>query len=190
MKTLISFWRGLRSLTQRRAAKQEIDEELRFHLERRTAENIAAGMSPDQAARAARKRFGNMQSVREECRDTKGTSFGEATLQDLRFASRQFVKNPGFVAVAVVTLALGIGANTAIFSVIDAVLLKPLPYHDPGKLVVVWADNPAFNLGIHELPPSQLDLLDWRRRASSFQQFAGFESTSEDLSRKDRKSVV
>ena len=92
-------------------------------------------------------------------------------------------KTPGFTAVAVLTLALGIGANTAIFSVINAVLLKPLSYRNPGRLMVIWTDNPTLNLGIHELPPSQLDLLDWRRRAPSFEQLAGIESTSVDLNR-------
>ena len=86
MNRLRTLWRQLRSLTRNRAAKQEIDEELRFHLEQRTAENIAAGMGPEEAAREARKRFGNLQGVREECRETKGASFGETTLRDLRFA--------------------------------------------------------------------------------------------------------
>lgn len=109
---------------------------------------------------------------------------------DLKFAFRQWLKSPRFTTAAVLTLALGIGANTAIFSVIHAVLLEPLPYREPDRLMVVWADNPTLNLGIHDLPPSQLDFVDWRRQAKAFEQLTGMESKSVDLSRQGESSRV
>jgi predicted permease len=118
--------------------KREIDEELRFHLEQRTAENIADGMSPDDAARAARKQFGNFQSVREECRQFRGGTFGESFFQDVRFGLRGLKKNPGFTAVAILTLALGIGANTAMFSLVNLLFFHPLPYPESGRLARIF----------------------------------------------------
>src|SRR5438093_10794403 len=103
-------------------------------------------------------------------------------MNDLKFAFRQLLKNPGFTAVAVLTLALGIGANSAIFSLVNAVLLKALPYHEPERIVMLWTDNPSMNLGFHELPPTPLDLLDWRNQAQSFEQIAAFRTKLADLS--------
>jgi predicted permease len=139
MNLLRSIFHRLRSVVQRGPVKQDIDEELRFHIEQRTAENIAAGMSPEDATKEARKRFGNVQSVREECREVRCASLGETLLKDIRFGVRMLQKNPGFTAVAVLTLALGIGANTAIFSAIRTVLFDPLPVSDPDRFIQVIA---------------------------------------------------
>ena len=148
MKLMRKIWLSIRSLWQRREVKQEIDEELRFHIEQRVAENIAAGMTPEEAAREARKRFGNWQSVREECRETKGASFGETTWQDIRFGLRMLRKNPGFAATAVLVLALGLGTNVAVMSYMDRLVLRPLPFPDSHSLV---------QLDAKELPSGDTD---------------------------------
>jgi predicted permease len=146
MKTLHNFRRWLRSQGQRRAVKQEIDEELRFHLEQRTRKNIADGMSPDEAARAAKRSFGNVQRVREECREILGAAFGEATWMDFRFAFRQLGRNSSFTVIAVLTLAICIGASLAIFAVVDAILIRPLPFPDADRLVVIHNAYPGVGI--------------------------------------------
>jgi predicted permease len=175
MKPFLSFWHRLRSLGQRRAMKQEIDEELRLHLELRTAENIAAGMSPEEAARDARRRFGNLQSIREECREVRGASFGEATWQDVRFGLRMLRKNPGFTTVAVLTLAIGIGANTTIFSVFKTLVFDPLPYPDPDRLVQLWSVPSPYELR-DSFPVLVPDYLDLRAQCHSFAEICAYNS--------------
>ncbi|HEY1788958.1 MAG TPA: ABC transporter permease, partial [Verrucomicrobiae bacterium] len=137
MNPFRAIWIRFRSLWQNRAAKQEIDDELQFHLEQRTAANMAEGMSPQDAAREARKRFGNLQSVREECRQMRGVSFGEGLLQDIRFGLRTLRKDPGFTTVVVLALALGIGATAAVYSVVNSSLLNPIPGPNPGRLIQI-----------------------------------------------------
>ncbi len=146
--------------------KQDIDEELRFHIEQRAAENIAKGMTPEEAARDARKRFGNVQSVREECRDVRDASFGEATWRDIRFTFRQLLKNPGFTAVAVLTLALGIGTNTAFFSVLYGVVLRSPPYPEASRLVEIRNLRGVDTSNAGRL--SLAELFDYRERQRSF----------------------
>jgi putative ABC transport system permease protein len=128
---------NLRALFHKKRAEQEMDEELRFHLEKQTEQNIARGMNPKEARYAALLQFGNLGALKEECRDSWGARFVNELLQDVRYGLRQLRRNPSFTVVAVLTLALGIGTTSAIFSVVYGVLLRPLPYPRSNRLVSI-----------------------------------------------------
>lgn len=133
----------LRSLLSRKTVERELQEELCYHLERQIDEEIAAGKAPEEARYIALQSIRDMEQRKEECRDMRNTRWLEDIGGDLRYAARQFLKHKSFFAIAAVTLALGIGANTAIFSVVHGVLLRPFPYPHPERLVAVWCNQPS-----------------------------------------------
>jgi len=135
----MNFFHRLRSQFHKKELDQELSEELAFHIEQETEENIAAGMSAEDARYAAMRKFGGIDQAKEECRDAWGLRFIDTLLQDLRFGLRMLAKNPGFTAVAILTLALGIGVNTAIFSLLHDTILARLPISHPEELVqLTW----------------------------------------------------
>ena len=127
----------LRSLFRRSRVERELDDELRFHTDQLVEENIAAGMTPDQARRSALQTIGSITQFQEECRDTRRLNFVDDVLRDLRYAVRNLRRTPGFAALAILMLALGIGANTAVFSVVNTVILRPLAFRDPDRIVAI-----------------------------------------------------
>src|SRR5499426_3278186 len=169
---------ALRALPRRSRAERELDEELRYHIERQTDQNIRLGMNPEEARYAARKAFGGVEQSKERSRDARGVRWLEDLWQDLRYGARMLAKNPGFTVVAVVTLAIGIGANSAIFSVVNSVLLRELPYRDPQRLVMVWSDRPLqqAQTGWTESPFTAANFRDLRDQNQSFEQMAAFTS--------------
>src|SRR5262245_31720203 len=159
----------LRGLFGDRRADRELDDEIEAHLRLLTERYVRQGMTEAEAAGAASRQFGNATLLQERRRDMRGIRFIETVVQDVRYGLWMLRRNPGFTLVAVLTLALGIGANTAIFSVVEGVILSPLAYRDPDRLVMVWQRNPEGRRISMSLP----DFEEWRRHDAGFQQMAG-----------------
>ncbi|HVH71733.1 MAG TPA: ABC transporter permease, partial [Candidatus Dormibacteraeota bacterium] len=168
----------LRSLFRRRAVESEMEAELRFHMERQIENYFRSGLTLGEARRRARLEFGGYEQVKEEHREARGVGLIETLVRDVRYGLRTLSHNPGFSMVAVLTLALGIGANTAIFSVVYAALIRPLPYAQPNRLITLsearlqYEQSAQSNIRIWNT--SYPDYLDWTRQAKSFQSLAGF----------------
>ncbi|MFL6255275.1 MAG: ADOP family duplicated permease [Pyrinomonadaceae bacterium] len=161
----------LRALAGRESVIRDIDEELRLHVEMETEQNVARGMSLAEARRAAHMSFGNFDSIRDTAYTVRGGGLMETFLQDVRYGVRVLAKHKGFTAVAVLTLALGIGANTAIFSVVNDLLLRPLPYNDADRVVMLWEVTPS---GRHMNTTSRANFRAWREQGASFESMAAF----------------
>jgi macrolide transport system ATP-binding/permease protein len=181
VRWLRRLWYRLRETVSDRAGRgdAELAAEIESHLRMQTEDNLRCGMPPEAARRAAVLKFGGVESTKEAYRDRRGAPLLEQTLQDLRSGVRQMVKNPVFTAVAVATLGIGIGANTAVFSIINAVLLADLPYPDPARLIMLTQSFPA--IGEARLGVSPPEYLDYRDRARVFASIAGYSRTTFDI---------
>jgi putative ABC transport system permease protein len=168
----------LRALLRKRSVEREMEEELRFHLRMRAEENLRRGMTPAEAERAALRSFGGWERIKEACRDVKGGGVMETFIQDVRFGARMLRKHPGFTLVAVLTLAFGIGANTAIFSVVNSVLLRPLQYPNAERIVAIQElDEKGSRVQV-----TPANFLDWRAQNTMFEQLAAIYARTANLS--------
>src|SRR5215475_857494 len=163
----------LRSLFRRARVEQELEEELRYHIERQTEELIAKGMTPEEARYAALRALGGIEQRKEECRDMRRVNLIENTLQDLRYAGRTLRRSPGFTAVAILSLALGIGANAAIFQLLNAVRLRSLPVANPQELAEVRVAGGNGGYGVQTGVNSELTYALWERIRERQEAFSG-----------------
>ncbi len=176
----------LRGLLRRRSVEREMEEEMRFHLRMRAAENVKRGMTPAEAERAALRSFGQWPRIKEACRDVKGGGGMETLLQDMRFGARTLAKNPGFTLVVTLTLALGIGANTAIFSFVNAVLLRTPPVAEPERLVYVFGGTKTSPYSVSSYP----DYVDYRDRNNVFSDLIAYSPITLSLNSGEQVDTV
>lgn len=158
---LTRAWLRAKALWNRKRLERDLEEELQFHLELQAEKNRAAGAAEKEARAAARRRFGNVTLVKEQVHEMWTFTWIETVWQDLRYAARSLAKSPGFVVVVAFSLMLGIGANTAIFSVMNAVMLQPLPYEHSERLTTIWPTRKA-NPDDDDAPPLA-EIADWKK---------------------------
>jgi putative ABC transport system permease protein len=163
---LSQAWQWLRSILRRGALEGGLDEELQFHLDQQTEKFVRAGMSPDEARRQARLRFGGVSRVQEETRDEIRPALLDDSIRDIRYGARVLRRAPGFTAAALATLAIGVGATAAIFSVIRTVMLEPLPYRDPDRLVGIWE---TLQDGVTQNVIAPANFIAWRERSRTLE---------------------
>ena len=176
----------VRGLLMKRRVESEVEEELRFHLRMRAEENVRRGMTQEEAARAAQGSFGSWARVKEACRDVKGGGVLETLRQDVKFGVRTMRKNLGFTSVAVLTLALGMGANTAIFSVVNSVLLRPLPYPNAERIAAIQELNDKGS----RVQVTAANFLDWRKQNTVFERLAAILARPANLATGDEAERI
>jgi predicted permease len=176
---LLQLWRRLLSLLRRRRYEREMEEEMRFHLDMQIEQNLASGMVAEDASFAARRQFGNQTWLKEASREMWSLRFIETLIQDLRYGARTLMKNPGFTSLAILTLALGIGSTTTIFSAIQNILLDPFPYKDAHRIVAIQihdtSDSRPGGRSAFQAP----EFLDYQEQSQVFEEVIGF--TNDDV---------
>jgi len=175
----------LRAILHPRAADQDLDDEIRFHLDQETARYLAQGLSDDEARRRAMVAFGGVQQTRETHREVRGSRLVEEVIGDARFAFRALGRSPGLASAAVVTLALGVGAITAIFSAVNAVMLRPLPFAEPERLVMLWEESAEREWV--RVSASPANFLDWREQVSGLEAAAAYAEFNDRITLLDEK---
>ncbi len=188
MRPLKSLGLRFRALFAKRATDRDLDDEIRFHLEQETAKNVASGMSPEEARRRARVAFGNIEIAREAHRDSFGVRWAHDVVADTRYALRTLRRTPVLAVAAIVTIALGIGANTAIFSAVSGVVLRPLPFPHADRLMMLWESNPEYHWHQQDVAPA--NALDWKEQVAAFHDVAMYDDGTSSVTYVGKRGPV